>query len=170
MNFFVRRLLRRVILTLLAIAVAWIMAKRGLLTKTPQGPAPTPTTTSQRPASIPTASPTRTSGDEAILAAFKARTSDIVFSSRGLIKKVLPDDNDGARHQKFILMLANGHSLLVAHNLDLAPRIPIREGDSIDFKGEYEWSEQGGVLHWTHRDPGHRHEDGWITFEGKTYQ
>jgi len=25
-------------------------------------------------------------------------------------------------------------------------------------------------VHWTHRDPQHKHEDGWIKHNGHTYQ
>jgi hypothetical protein len=32
------------------------------------------------------------------------------------------------------------------------------------------WNEKGGVVHWTHRDPGGRHMAGWLAHNGKTYQ
>ena len=105
-----------------------------------------------------------------ILSAFSSRRSDVQVRGSGIVKRTLPDDNEGSRHQKFILSLANGHSVLVAHNIDLAPRIPaLNRGDRIEFYGEYEWSEQGGVLHWTHDDPGGRHKNGWLKHEGITY-
>ena len=76
-----------------------------------------------------------------------------------------------SRHQKFILKLANNQTVLVAHNIDLSPRVSgLKIGDSIEYYGEYEWSEQGGVLHWTHDDPAGRHEDGWLKHKGTTYQ
>ncbi|MCK5070226.1 MAG: DUF3465 domain-containing protein, partial [Desulfocapsa sp.] len=28
----------------------------------------------------------------------------------------------------------------------------------------------GGVIHWTHRDHNGRHIDGWLKYNGKTYQ
>ena len=87
------------------------------------------------------------------------------------MKAVLRDDNEGSRHQKFILSLDNGLTILVAHNIDLAPKIEnLRKGDMVEFFGEYEYSAQGGVIHWTHRDPNHRHEDGWLKHNGKIYQ
>ena len=60
--------------------------------------------------------------------------------------------------------------MLVAHNLDLAPRVPVAVGDSIELKGEYEWNPKGGVVHWNHRDPEGRHETGWIRYQGRLYQ
>ncbi len=89
----------------------------------------------------------------------------------GTVVRVLSDDNDGSRHQRFILRLASGQTLLVAHNIDLAPRIGgISVDDSVEFYGEYEWNSQGGVVHWTHYDPNGRHVDGWLRSKGRTYQ
>lgn len=89
----------------------------------------------------------------------------------GRVAAVLADDNDGSRHQRFILRLASGQTLLVAHNIDLAPRIkPLKVGDSVSFYGEYVWNEKGGVLHWTHHAPQGRHPDGWLKHKGRRYQ
>jgi len=89
----------------------------------------------------------------------------------GTVTRVLPDDNDGSRHQRFILQLASGRTLLVAHNIDLAPRVAgIRPGDKVDFYGEFESNSQGGVIHWTHHDPNGQHVGGWLKHKGRTYQ
>lgn len=46
----------------------------------------------------------------------------------------MKDDNEGSRHQKFILELSTGQTVLVAHNIDLAPRIQnIQNGDQVVF-------------------------------------
>ncbi|MEO6423106.1 MAG: DUF3465 domain-containing protein [Candidatus Nitrotoga sp.] len=109
--------------------------------------------------------------DTAIANAFKNKISNIQVSGQGAVIKLLPDDNDGSRHQKFIVKLANDQTLLIAHNIDLAPRIgSLREGDSIMFNGQYEWNAKGGVLHWTHRDPKRSHPSGWLQHQGQTYQ
>lgn len=102
--------------------------------------------------------------------AFAAQESDVIVSLEGEVVKTLPDDNEGSRHQKFIVELADGATVLVAHNIDLAPRVPLREGDVVQLHGEYEWNDRGGVMHWTHHDPKGWHEDGWIRHEGQTYR
>ncbi len=89
----------------------------------------------------------------------------------GTVIRVLPDDNDGSRHQRFILRLDSGRTLLIAHNIDLAPRVSgIREGDTVEFYGEFAYNDKGGVIHWTHHDPQGRHPDGWLRHRGQTYQ
>lgn len=109
--------------------------------------------------------------DAAIANAVKNRQSDLMVQSKGRVIKVLPDDNEGSRHQKFILKLANNLTILIAHNIDLAPRIKgIQEGDQVEFAGEYEWTERGGVVHWTHKDPDGRHKGGWLKHDGVTYE
>ncbi len=101
---------------------------------------------------------------------FAERRSDVVVRAGGVVQRVLGDDNEGSRHQRFIMELASGRTLLVAHNIDLAPRVPLRRGDRVEIQGEYEWNERGGVLHWTHHDPQGRHEGGWIRHEGEVYE
>ncbi|EOD5235343.1 DUF3465 domain-containing protein, partial [Vibrio cholerae] len=100
--------------------------------------------------------------DAVLQQAYQSQQSDLQVQGFGQVVKVLPDDNDGSRHQKFILKLNSGQTLLVAHNIDLASRIPnLKIGDSVEFYGEYEWNKKGGVLHWTHKDPQNRHAHGW---------
>lgn len=106
--------------------------------------------------------------------AFENRQSDIQVEGKGRVIKVLADDNKGSRHQRFILKLDSGQTVLIAHNIDLAPRINrLSKGDTVVFYGEYEWNRKGGVVHWTHHDPSrgkHRHIGGWLKHQGKTYQ
>lgn len=112
----------------------------------------------------------QSSAEEILQRAFEKRQSNIQIEGRGVVKKTLPDDNKGSRHQRFILQLSSGQTLLVAHNIDLAERIKgLKKGDTVGFYGEYEWSQQGGVIHWTHHDPRGRHADGWLQHNGKIY-
>ena len=103
--------------------------------------------------------------------AFAERRSNVIVQSAGSVSRVLPDDNDGSRHQRFVLALPSGQTVLIAHNIDLAPRVDgLKSGDRVEFSGEYEWNAQGGVVHWTHRDPQRRHQAGWLRHNGRTYQ
>jgi hypothetical protein len=109
--------------------------------------------------------------DSALATAIAQKLSNKQVEGQGTVVKILPDDSVGSRHQKFILKLDSGQTLLVAHNIDLAPRIAsLRTGDTVAFYGEYEWNPKGGVIHWTHHDPAKRHIDGWLKHHGKTYQ
>ncbi len=109
--------------------------------------------------------------DSVLQQAYKSQQSDLQVQGFGKVVKVLPDDNDGSKHQKFILKLNSGQTLLVAHNIDLAPRIPnLKVGDSVEFYGEYEWNKKGGVLHWTHKDPQNRHAHGWLKHNDQVYE
>ena len=97
------------------------------------------------------------------------RTRQVTGS--GIVLRVLADDRDGDRHQRFILRLPAGDTLLVAHNIDLAPRVaPLQVGDRIEFHGEYAWNPQGGVVHWTHHDPAGSHPGGWLRRDGRTFR
>jgi hypothetical protein len=107
---------------------------------------------------------------QAVVEAYRARRSRVSVEGQGRVVRLLPDDDEGARHQRFILELAGGHTLLVVHNIDVASRLPVREEDDVAFRGEYVWNERGGLLHWTHRDPAGRRPGGWLRHEGKIYR
>ncbi len=126
--------------------------------------------TSSIPREQPTAVVAQDNGAE-VLRALRNRQSGVPVSGSAAVSRILPDDNEGSRHQKFILRFTTGNTLLIAHNIDLAPRIGgLREGDVVEFYGVYEWNEKGGVVHWTHRDPSGRHTGGWLRHNGQTYR
>lgn len=89
---------------------------------------------------------------------------------RAKVRRLLSDDQDGSRHQRFIIELPDQSTLLVAHNIDLAERVPVSVGDDIKLRGQYEPNERGGVVHWTHHDPGGRANAGWIEHRNQRYQ
>lgn len=109
--------------------------------------------------------------DDPIARAFASRASDVQVEGEGTVVRVLEADLDGSRRQRFIVQLASGQTLLISHNIDVAPRIDgLKIGDSVRFNGEYVWNEKGGVIHWTHHDPQGRHVAGWVIHDGKTYK
>ena len=109
--------------------------------------------------------------DSPIGRAFASGTSDVQVEGEGTVIQVLPDDMDRSRHQRFIVQLASGQTLLITHNIDVAPRIAgLKVGDNVGFNGEYVWNEKGGIIHWTHHDPQGRHVTGWVMHKGKRYQ
>jgi len=103
--------------------------------------------------------------------AYENHQSNVQVKGSGIVIRILKDDNEGSRHQKFILKLPSGQTILIAHNIELAPRInAISNGDEVQFYGEYEWNKKGGVVHWTHRDPNGLHIGGWLKHNGRVYQ
>jgi len=156
--------MKRIVAVAVAFAVVYFAAKSGLLPQ--QQDAGTGSSTAKT-----TSATAKGADDQTLAAAFENHRSNVQVQGSGLVTKVLSDDNDGSRHQRFIIGLGAGHTVLVAHNIDLADRVDaLRAGDRIEFYGEYEWNAKGGVVHWTHRDPQHRHVDGWIKHNGRTYQ
>ncbi len=109
--------------------------------------------------------------NEIIENANQNQLSDIQVSGSGVVIRTLRDDNTGSRHQRFILQLSSGQTLLISHNIDLAPKIDIlQKGDVVEFYGEYEWNSKGGVVHWTHHDPSGHHVGGWLKHNGRMYE
>ncbi len=85
----------------------------------------------------------------------------------GKVSKILPDDLNGSKHQHF-LFVANGKTLKVAHNIDLAPHVPVEVGGDVEVKCEFIRSKPYDVAHWTHYDPAGG-EGGYIKYAGKVY-
>jgi len=103
--------------------------------------------------------------------AYANQQSGVQAIGAGTVSRILDDDEVGGRHQRFILRLDSGQTLLIAHNIDLAQRLDsLAVGDAVAFNGVYEWNERGGLIHWTHHDPQGEHEAGWLRHRGRTYQ
>jgi hypothetical protein len=103
--------------------------------------------------------------------AFEERARGRMLKTEGRVQRTLSDDRDGSPHQRFIIVTDSGQSLLIAHNLDLAPRLDgLAAGEWVVVYGEFEWNEQGGVMHWTHDDPQRVHAAGYIDWRGRRYQ
>jgi len=109
--------------------------------------------------------------DDPAAGAFADRAQGRMILVRGTVTRLLADDDEGSPHQRFVIRTGSGQTLLVSHNLDLAPRLNgLSVGDAVNLYGEYEWNAQGGVMHWTHDDPGGRHAAGYIDWKGRRYQ
>ena len=171
-----RKLLGKIGKFVLALIILGVLYKASLLDdtakKTPIEKAP-PAPAAEQPAPVNEA-PAKVA-PAAKPVAKKAEESRPVpkgsFHGTGKVVHLLPDDNEGITHQKFLLRLDNGQSLLVAHNTDLAPRISgLKKGDMVEFCGEFVDNDKGGLVHWTHHDPSRRHAAGWLKHNGKIYE
>ena len=105
-----------------------------------------------------------------IHALFEAQRSGVMVSTAGNVTRILSDDTKGSKHQLFVIEIPQGITLLVAHNIDLAPRIPLSLKDHVAIFGQYEWNHKGGLIHWTHRDPKKIHPDGWVMHQNVKYE
>ncbi|HXS92697.1 MAG TPA: DUF3465 domain-containing protein [Steroidobacteraceae bacterium] len=149
--------MKRIVVIAIAFVAAYFVMQSGLIPREHDAGSSTGTTAGN--------------SNQALVAAFENHRSNVQVQGSGHVTKVLADDNDGSRHQRFIVRVDSGQTVLIAHNIDLANRVAsLSNGDRIEFYGEYEWNAKGGVIHWTHRDPQHRHVDGWIKHNGRTYQ
>ncbi len=121
----------------------------------------------------PGGAPASDGGGAAIAALAQAHARDAWVECRGTVERVLRDDTSPPRHERFILRVAggDGETILVAHNIDLAPRVPLAPGDTVTLRGEYEWNPEGGVVHETHHATSARAaSSGWVRAHGTTYQ
>ena len=101
---------------------------------------------------------------------FNKRDTGSWIEVTGFVKRLLSDDNDGSRHQRFILDIGGRRTLLIAHNIDLAKRVPLGMGDRVVIRGMYEWNDLGGLVHWTHDDPLGAEAGGYIRYRSRLYK
>ncbi len=118
----------------------------------------------------PAPMPTAPLSSDRLQQAFARHESGVWLETSGTVTRLLRDDLHGDRHQRFIIAAPGGISVLVSHNIDLAPKVPLRRGETVTLRGRYEWNEKGGLIHWTHHDPRGRGPGGWISAGGKRYR
>ena len=110
-------------------------------------------------------------GNAAVERAFAEHSSGIEVTAQGSVTRLLSDDTGpSGTHQRFIMQLAgSAQTLLIDNNVDIGKRVPLATRDDVVVHGEYVWNDQGGLIHFTHHDPAHTHEDGWIELKGIRY-
>jgi len=167
---------RRLIAVLLVAALAVVYQ---LLVREPKPadttPRPSAAAATVRRERASTPAPSRTSAVApsagSVAAAFRSHAHAAIVEGSGRVAKLLADDRQGSRHQRFLVRVDGGPTILVAHNIDLAERVtPLHAGDVVRFRGEYVWNAKGGILHWTHADPEGRREGGWIESGGRRFR
>jgi hypothetical protein len=104
--------------------------------------------------------------------AFAEHRSQIEVTAEGSVARLLTDESGpSGTHQRFIVRLATStQTLLIDNNVSIGRRVPVAPGDAVIVHGEYVWNEQGGLIHFTHHDPAHTHEGGWIELTGTRYE
>ena len=103
--------------------------------------------------------------------AFARHAREVAVEGSGTVTRILADDYDGDRHQRFLVRLDSGVTVLITHNIDIAPRVRgLRKGDRVAFAGQYVWNAKGGLIHWTHHDPHGRKKGGWIKLGAQTFR
>jgi hypothetical protein len=116
--------------------------------------------------------PSATSDNAAVERDYAERRSAVEVTADGMVTRVLADDSGPSGvHQRFIIRLAGStQTVLVENNLTIGQRAPVSAGNDVTVHGEYVWNDQGGLIHFTHHDPAHTHEGGWIALNGVRYQ
>lgn len=110
------------------------------------------------------------SGDSQIVAAAERRGRvDFVEGSGMVVTQLLPDDNSGLRHQKWMVKLSNGQSMQAVYNSDMCPRVPLKVGDVVAMGGQFIYTNEGPMLHWLHFDPKSNRPDGYVEVNGQAY-
>ena len=163
--------MKRLFLVVAAVIGIYLVVRVARHPTTPTSPAPRAVGATAAPA-LPRETSTPSLSDNAAIArAFANHSRDVRVDGSGSVSRVLSDDNQGERHQRFLVLLPTGQSILIVHNIDIAPRVDnLRVGDEIEFEGEYVWNDRGGLVHWTHHDPSSRHRPGWVKHAGHVYQ
>ncbi|MFN2514317.1 MAG: DUF3465 domain-containing protein [Pyrinomonadaceae bacterium] len=62
------------------------------------------------PAPVSPSTGTLSGTDEVLARAFGQHKSNLQVEGKGIVRRVLSDDNDGSRHQRFIVALGSGQA------------------------------------------------------------
>ncbi len=106
---------------------------------------------------------------EILLALDEGKGLDFVEIKGAEVVRLLPDDNEGRRHQKWIFEIAGGHRITAIYNTSFSEAVPLEIGDIVNVGGQYIFDKNGGVIHWLHVDPKKNRPDGYVELNGKRY-
>ncbi|MBC7465045.1 MAG: DUF3465 domain-containing protein [Bdellovibrio sp.] len=98
----------------------------------------------------------------------KCDQSFVITPALKVIKK-LKDDNQGIRHQKWLVQSPAGQIILFVHNLELCQPLDIEKNDMVQLAGEFKWTDKGALIHWAHFDPKKKRPDGYVEFKRRKY-
>ena len=104
---------------------------------------------------------------------YAGQGSGVEVIATGTVARVLGDRRGpSGEHEGYLLQTDGDCDLLlrVETNEDLTGHVPLHEGERVVVKGEYEFAPEGGVVHWTHRDPRGRHINGYVYAGGQYYR
>ena len=104
----------------------------------------------------------RKEGAFAAKEAYLNKYSDLFLKVEGEVVNILSDDTEGVPHQRVIIITSEGQTLLISHNLNLAPRVSLQPGIMLRIYGEYRWNPKGGLIHKTHGSQKKGDPHGWI--------
>ena len=109
--------------------------------------------------------------DASVTSDFTQHRSNVEVTATGKTSRLLADETGpSGTHQRFIVTVDGAdQTVLVDNNVNIGTRVPITVGDEVTVHGEYVWNAEGGLIHFTHHDPRHTHEGGWIDLGGSRY-
>ncbi len=102
--------------------------------------------------------------------AFYDQRDGFMAEVSGTVARILSANQDDPTYQRFVIRLDNEQSVLIVHNQEAGGSIPVAVDARVTVRGEYEWSETGGLLKNTHRDLSPKRRHGFVEYDGKRYQ
>jgi hypothetical protein len=116
--------------------------------------------------------PAQSADNAAVCGAFASARSHVEVVAGGTVTRIFgTQPGVSSPHEGFLMRLNSNCdvTIRVEANVDFTGEFPLKTGDAVVVKGEYEYYSRGGVIHWTHRDPRGRHEGGYIQTAGRIY-
>lgn len=110
--------------------------------------------------------------DAAVCKAYAQMRSGVEVIADGRVVQVFGTRvGPSGPHEGFLLALHSGCRLVVRieTNVAFTGPIPLRNGNAVVVKGEYEYDPSGGVIHFTHRELRGYHASGYVETGGRFY-